>query len=89
MSVERTTVRTVTFRKPFQLGGTDGPTDGPWAAGSYLVETVEEDLDTMKTPGSRIVSVTMHVTSPGDPGVLRLVAVTSAELEGALLRDRG
>ena len=83
--MERTTFKTVTFRKPFLLGGNEGPQ----AAGSYLVETVEEDLDTVKTQGSRIVAVTMHMASPADPGVLRLVPITSAELEAALLLDRG
>jgi hypothetical protein len=82
--MEETTFKTVTFRNPFLLGGLDGLQE----AGSYLVETVVEPLDTVVTPGSRIVSMCMHVTSPSAPGVTRLIPLNPAELEGALILDR-
>jgi hypothetical protein len=75
----------VTFVRPFVFEGLDEPQP----AGSYVVETHEELLDTMLTPAYRRMSTVIHLhAKPGMPGVIRIAAVDPLALDAALARDR-
>lgn len=80
----RTTSRTVSFAHPFLVSGM--VEEQP--AGSYVVETDEELLDTATVPAYR--RITTLIRLPGRPGgsVLdQVVDIDPAELAAALDRD--
>jgi hypothetical protein len=62
----RTTSGTVTFTRPFVLDGF--PAALP--AGAYVVDTDEEDLDSVLSQGWRRLSTTMRVRAENDSGKL-------------------
>ncbi len=81
----RTSMKTVTFRKPFVLGGFDEVLP----AGAYSVETDEELLEGISFPAYRRILTLMHLhAEPGHPGVERLLTVDPRELDEALERDQ-
>ena len=80
----RTISKTVTFRKPFVLGGLDEALP----AGAYTVETDEELLDTVSFTAYRRVLTLIHLpANPGNPGLTRTVTIDPNELDAALTRD--
>lgn len=76
----RTTSKTVTFRRPFVLK--DFPSLLP--AGAYVVDTEEEELDSMLCQGWRRVSTTMRVRIDG---AIEARPVDPDALHEALMRD--
>lgn len=80
----RTISKTVTFRKPFVLGGSDETLP----AGTYTVETDEELLDTVSFIAYRRVLTLIHLpANPGNRGRTRTVIIDPNELDAALTRD--
>ena len=81
----RTTKSTVTFTRPFSLGGFDG--EQP--AGSYSVETDEELLDGVSFPAYRRMATMMQLnaSSVGPNGILQVAVIDPSELEAALSAD--
>jgi hypothetical protein len=80
----RTTSGTVTFARPFKLGGMDCVQ----AAGSYKVETDEELLDDLSFPVYRRTAT--YIVLPGQLGsmiVTQTLKIDPAELEAALKRE--
>jgi hypothetical protein len=80
----RTTSRTVTFAHPFLLRGIieEQP------AGSYVVETDEERIETASVEAYRRISTLIRL--PARPGSLvlgQVVDIDPAELAAALERD--
>ena len=71
---------TVTFRRPFILDGFEQFEP----AGSYLVDTEEELMDTLLSPGWRRTSTSMRLMRHG---AVEQVPVNPQQLEEALLRD--
>jgi hypothetical protein len=81
----RTIKRTVTFNRPFVLGGFDEELP----AGSYSVETDEELLEGVSFPAyRRILTVISMPADPARPGVTQTLTVDANELDAALARDR-
>jgi len=81
----RTTKNTVTFNKPFILGGLDEVLP----AGAYNVETDEELLEGISFPAyRRILTLIQLHASPGRPGVTQTLTIDPNELDAALKRDR-
>ena len=78
----RTTRRTVTFKRPFVLGGVDG-TQPP---GTYDVDTDEESLDSRSLLAYRRVATFIQVRRDGGTQVFR---IDPTELDDALRRDAG
>lgn len=78
---ERIRNRTVSFQHPFRLSAVDS--DLP--AGTYSVETVEEQIDSLTVVAFRRVSTTMTV--PNGVGSRQVITVSPEELETALERD--
>jgi hypothetical protein len=76
----RTTSKTITFRRPFVLE--DFPTLLP--AGTYVVDTNEEELDSVLFQGWRRVSTTIRVRVDGAEEVR---PVDPEALHEALMRD--
>ncbi len=76
----RTSSRTVTFVRPFVLD--NFPELLP--AGDYLVDTEEEELDSMLSQGWRRVSTTMRVRVGAE---VEIRAVDPEALQDALSRD--
>jgi hypothetical protein len=82
---ERTTSQSVLFAYTFLLPGVEGRQP----AGTYLVETTEECLDTMLLPAFRRKSTVIHLPpGPDSPGTTRIVSIEPDELERALGKDR-
>jgi hypothetical protein len=80
----RTKIDKVTFRHSFQLA--DDPEWHP--AGSYLVETIEEQLLTTMTPAYIRLSTVIHLGGrPHTSELERLFPVDPEWLETALARD--
>ena len=80
----RTTTKVVTFARPFVLKGTDGPQP----AGTYTVETEEEELPTLLHDGFRRTGT--WLTLPAQAAAAsssQLVSIDPVELEAALARD--
>jgi hypothetical protein len=80
----RTTSRTVTFAHPFFLKGI--VEEQP--AGSYVVETDEEQIETASVQAYRRISTLIRL--PARPGSLvlgQVVDIDPAELAAALGRD--
>ncbi len=80
----RMTSRTVVFRHAFVLGGFERVAP----AGSYLVETEEEEIDgaTMATSAWRRMATVMHIVNGADT---EYVKIDCADLDRALARDAG
>lgn len=78
----RTTPSSVSFSRPFELKGVDGPLP----AGSYEVETEEEIIETMHRTVYVRVATLLIIRSTG---MTRTVTVDPGDLETALERDRG
>ncbi|MDH3472732.1 MAG: hypothetical protein OEM59_03480 [Rhodospirillales bacterium] len=81
----RTSKKTVTFRRPFVLGGFDEVLP----AGAYIVETDEELLEGISFPVYRRVSTLIHLhAKPGQPGRSQTLTIDPNELDAALKRDQ-
>ena len=81
----RTRKKTVTFRKPFVLGGFDEALP----AGAYSVETDEELLEGISFPAyRRVLTLLRLLPKPGRPGLTKTLTVDPNELDSALERDR-
>ena len=79
----RTTCRTVTFARPFLLRGIE---EQP--AGSYVVETDEERIETASVEAYRRISTLIRL--PARPGSLvlgQVIDIDPAELAAVLERD--
>ena len=80
----RTSIRTVTFRRRFRLSALE---EGQ-PAGTYQVESDEEQLATISSPAYRRVATWLRLPAPAESRALdRLVNVDAAELESALAAD--
>ena len=80
----RITQRAVTFRGLFMLSGFDVAQP----PGTYMIETHEEQLDTLSVPAYRRVSTTIELRGrAGRPLLLEAVPIDPDELEAALARD--
>ena len=81
---ERSTVTTVTFQHPFSLSDLEGPQ----AAGTYTVETVDTSLDTLSFVAWRRISTLIMVPAIGVAGRQRqMILIDPSELDMALKRD--
>lgn len=81
----RTSKKTVTFRRPFVLGGFNEELP----AGAYTVETDEELLEGISFPVYRRILTVIHLPAkPGYPGLTQTVAADPNELDAALMRDQ-
>ena len=81
----RTSKKTVTFRRPFVLGGFDEVLP----AGAYNVETDEELLEGISFPAYRRVLTVIHLhPKPGRPGLTQTLTIDPNELDAAVERDR-
>jgi len=78
----RMTSKTVVFRHPFVLGGFERVAP----AGSYLVETEEEEIAGLPIPVWRRMATVMHMQRDGE---LSFVKIEAADLAKALVRDAG
>ena len=76
----RVTSRTVTFRRPFMLTGFDRT----MAAGSYAVETEEEQIDTISFPVWKRTSTSILLQQNG---AIEYQPIDPEELKKALSRD--
>lgn len=80
----RTTQGTVTFCKPFALSSLDGLQP----AGTYRVETEEEQIAGLSFNAFRRTMTMLHLPADPAPGAARqVVQVDSAELAAALAAD--
>lgn len=83
--MQRTTTAIVTFRHPFQLGGTEDV----YPPGSYTIETDEELLQGVSFPAYRRVATTMQRINEGAPSYLMPVeSINPLHLEAAILLDK-
>jgi hypothetical protein len=81
----RTSKKTVTFRRPFVLGGFDEVLP----AGVYTVETDEELLEGISFPAWRRISTLINLhAEPGHPGLTQMLTIDPNELDAALKRDQ-
>ena len=79
----RTHTSTVTFKRPFALGGMDEVLP----AGDYQIETDEELIEGVSFLAYRRVSVRLYLPSPtGNPALIRTVALAPGVLDAALLK---
>jgi hypothetical protein len=84
--ITRITQRTVTFRGPFMLSGLDAAQP----AGSYTIETHEQQLDTISVSAYRRMSTTIELHPRADRApLIETVSIDPEELEAALVRDAG
>src|SRR6266700_2599388 len=80
----RTTSKPVTFKHPFNLSGTDEVQP----AGTYMVETDEELLQTSSLPAYRRISTSMRLPARAGGMVLtQIVEINPLELAAVLARD--
>ncbi|MDH3234306.1 MAG: hypothetical protein OEQ29_12375 [Alphaproteobacteria bacterium] len=81
----RTSKKTMTFRRPFVLGGLDEVLP----AGAYSVETDEELLEGISFPAYRrvLTLIRLHAKS-GNPHLSRALTIDPNELDAALKRDQ-
>jgi hypothetical protein len=77
----RTSSATVVFQRPFVLAGFE--TMQP--AGSYIVDTEEEQVDSLVVSAWRRIVTTMRLPQPG--GAIEYVSVDPEALQEALIRD--
>jgi hypothetical protein len=81
---ERTIDSTVTFEHPFTLSGLDGPQP----AGTYTLETTEEELPDVSFAAFRRTSTLLRLPAVSRPGATsEVVAVDLEELTAALAAD--
>ncbi len=81
----RTSKKTVTFKRPFVLGGFDEVLP----AGAYSVETDEELLDSVSFPAYRRTLTVMRLhPKPTHPGLTQTLTIDPNELDAALKRDQ-
>ena len=82
---ERTIETTVTFKHPFTL-----PVfDRPQPAGTYTLETTEEEIPDVSFSAFRRTSTMLHLPAVGTAGARsETVSVDPAELTAALAADR-
>jgi hypothetical protein len=81
----RTRKKTVTFRRPFVLGGFDEQLP----AGAYRVETDEELLEGISFAAYRRVLTLIHLhAKPGQQGLTQTLTIDPNELDAALERDQ-
>jgi hypothetical protein len=81
----RTSKKTVSFRRPFVLGGFDEVLP----AGAYSVETDEELLEGISFPAYRRILTVIHLhAKSGHPGLTRALTIDPNELDAALERDQ-
>ncbi len=82
---QRTRIETVTFTRPFRLGGFE--VELP--AGEYCVETDEELLQDISFPVYKRVMTLLHLREdPKRPGRKQTLTIDPEELEAALKRDK-
>lgn len=82
--MDRMTTTTVVFRCPFMLR----TGEGPFPAGHYVVETVEELIPGLSFQAYRRVSTTMTVpVGFGRYAARQTLMIDPKELERALVRD--
>jgi hypothetical protein len=82
--MNRTVTTQVTFHHPFQLDGIAETRQ----AGTYLVETEEEQLQGVSFEAWRRLETVIHLPQqPGGPMVDQVVAVSPKALEVALALD--
>jgi hypothetical protein len=79
----RTTSRTVTFMRPFNLSGTDEV----HPAGTYTVETDEELLPASSIPAYRRIATLLRLERTTGTVLTQIVETNPVELAGALARD--
>jgi hypothetical protein len=81
----RTTEKTVTFCRPFTLAALDGPQP----AGTYRVETEEEQIPGLSFVAFRRVATLLHLPAdPAPPGTTRqVISVDPEELASLLAAD--
>ncbi len=82
--MERTTTTTAVFQLPFMLG----TGEGPFPAGTYIIETEEELIPGLSFQAYRRIRTTMNV--PIERGVhtaLQALTIDPKELEKALELD--
>jgi hypothetical protein len=81
----RTSEKTVTFSKPFVIGGFDEVLP----AGAYSVETDEELLEGISFPAYRRILTVIHLRAESsNPGLARTLTIDPNELDAALQRDQ-
>lgn len=85
---ERTRRDLILFLHPFALRDVDGAVP----AGRYLVETVEETIDTLSFVAYRRVSTTITLPALGDdptqiPAFQQVITIDPMDLEAALAAD--
>ena len=81
----RTSEKTVTFRRPFVVGGFDEVLP----AGAYSVETDEELLEGISFAAYRRTSTLIHLhAKPSRPGLTWILSVDPNELDAALRREQ-
>jgi hypothetical protein len=81
----RTSSKTVSFMRPFSLGGFDEMLP----AGAYSVETDEALLEGVSFPAYRRIGTLIHLhAKPGYPGLTQILAVDPHEPDAALRRDQ-
>jgi hypothetical protein len=80
----RTSKRTVTFIRPFTLGGSSLE----FPAGRYFIETDEERVDELSFPFYRRTATMMQlIADPLHPGVTETAVIDPLDLEAALQAD--
>jgi hypothetical protein len=80
----RTSIKTITFTRPFTLMGLDGLQP----AGSYTVETDEDLLPTLLHSAYRRTTTWLTLPShAARAGSTQLISIDPMELEAALARD--
>jgi hypothetical protein len=80
----RTSKRTVTFIRPFTLGGSGVE----FPAGRYFIETDEERVDELSFPFYRRTATLMQlIADPLRPGITETAVIDPLELEAALEAD--
>ena len=81
---ERRTISSVTFTQAFVLRGADGIQP----PGTYLLETVEEPLDSVSFLGYRRVSTTITLPAVGTATLSKqVIAVSPQELKTGSMND--
>ena len=82
----RTSRKTVTFTRPFSLSGIDEVQP----AGSYTVETDDEELPGLSFPAYRRIATLIFLRSrAGGPVVEEVANIDPLELQAAQERDAG
>ena len=80
----RTSNRTITFAHPFVLSGVEGVQP----AGTYTIETDEEQLQTFSLPAYRWLSTLIRLPArPGGIQMTQVVNIDPVELADILAKD--